>query len=95
MQLIPPPTPFQLIVLHTLFRDIFLGLERDYAKELRVIREQYPSDPPVITTEPLIIHWPDAIALMRQAGHQVFFPLALRRPLIVILPFCDSMSLSD
>jgi aspartyl-tRNA synthetase len=57
-------------VLHRLFRHIFEGLEARFAKELSVVREQYPSEPVRFTAEPLIIHWWDAIAMLREAGHQ-------------------------
>lgn len=39
-----------------MFRHIFNGLEERYARELQVIREQYPSEPVQFTEEPLIIH---------------------------------------
>lgn len=55
--------------LHRLFRHIFEGLETRFARELAVIREQYPSQPVKFTAEPLIIHWWDAIAMLREAGH--------------------------
>lgn len=29
---------------------------------------QYPSEPVTFTTEPLVLHWPEAIALLRDAG---------------------------
>ncbi len=57
--------------MHRLFRHIFEGLETRFAKELAVVREQYPSDPVRFTAEPLIIHWWDAIAMLREAGHKV------------------------
>ena len=38
-----------LVVLHRMFRHIFDGLEVRYAKELEVIRTQYPSVSPHIT----------------------------------------------
>lgn len=56
-------------VLHRLFRHIFEGLETRFGRELAVIREQYPSEPVMFTEEPLIIHWWDAIAMLREAGH--------------------------
>jgi len=60
-----------LIVLHRLFRHIFEGLEQRYAKELAVVREQYPSEPVKFTSEPLVLHWPIAIQLLREAGQTV------------------------
>eukprot|EP01039_Chlorochromonas_danica_P008649 gene8649-9530_t len=58
-------------VLHRLFRHIFEGLETRFAKELAVVRNQYPSEPVRFTAEPLIIHWPEAIAMLRAAGQDV------------------------
>lgn len=60
-----------LQVLHRLFRHIFHGLEERCKKELAVIREQYPSEPVTFTEEPLVIHWWDAIDLLRSAGQEV------------------------
>lgn len=57
--------------MHRLFRHIFEGLESRFSKELAVVREQYPSDPVRFTKDPLIIHWWDAIAMLREAGHEV------------------------
>lgn len=62
---------FAFLVLHRLFRHIFDGLETRFAKELAVIREQYPSEPVQFTSEPLVLHWWDAIAMLREAGHAV------------------------
>lgn len=59
------------LVLHRLFRHIFEGLETRFAKELAVVRNQYPSEPVRFTAEPLIIHWPEAIAMLRAAGQDV------------------------
>lgn len=60
-----------LAVLHQLFRHIFEGLESRFAKELRIVRQQYPSQPVQFTADPLILHWPEAIQLLREAGHPV------------------------
>jgi aspartyl-tRNA synthetase len=57
--------------MHAVFVQIFAGLEREYSKELAIIREQYPSEPAVITEKPVILHWHDAISLLTQAGHEV------------------------
>jgi aspartyl-tRNA synthetase len=58
-------------VLHRMFRHIFDGLESRFAKELEVIRSQYPSEPVKFTEQPLIIHWGDAMKMLRDAGHEV------------------------
>jgi len=58
-------------VLHRMFRHIFTGLETRFAKELAVVREQYPSEPVRFTEEPLVIHWWDGMALLKEAGVEV------------------------
>ena len=45
-----------LEVIHKMFRHIFTGLESRLAKELEVIREQYPSEPCQFTDDPCVIH---------------------------------------
>ena len=57
-----------LVIIHELFRHIFNGLEEKYSHELAIIREQYPSEKVRFTAEPLIIHWPQGIQLLRDAG---------------------------
>lgn len=59
-----------LSVLHNLFRYIFDGLEERYDLELRVIRQQYPSAPALISDYPLIVHWHDAMDMLEKAGAQ-------------------------
>ena len=67
------PTLFMLMIIfipavaHRMFRHIFNGLESDYPRELALIREQFPSEPVRFTDEPLIIHWPDAMRMLRDA----------------------------
>jgi len=58
-------------VLHRMFRHIFSNLETRFAKELSVVRQQYPSDPVQFTEQPLVLHWPEAMALLKNAGIQV------------------------
>ena len=60
-----------LEVIHTLFKHIFTGLETRWAKELAVIREQYASEPVVFTDEPCIIHWPEAMSILKDSGFDV------------------------
>jgi aspartyl/asparaginyl-tRNA synthetase len=57
------------LVIHRMFRHIFQGLETRYSKELSVIRQQYPSEPVQFTEDPLILHWWDALQLLRDEGH--------------------------
>jgi aspartyl-tRNA synthetase len=58
-------------VLHRMFRHIFDGLEKRYEKELAIVRAQYPSEPVRFTDEPLILHWGDAMKMLKDAGHEV------------------------
>jgi aspartyl-tRNA synthetase len=60
-----------LRVLHGLFKHIFTGLEERFGEELAVIRQQYDSAPVQFTEEPCVVHWEDAIAMLREAGHEV------------------------
>lgn len=60
-----------LLVLHGLFRHIFEGLESRFAKELAIVRAQYPSEAVRFTDQPLVIHWPEAIQMLRDAGQEV------------------------
>ena len=57
-----------LSVLHYVFRHIFSGLENRYSQELSIIREQYPSEPALITEKPLIIHWHEAMDMLESSG---------------------------
>ncbi|CAB9510579.1 Aspartate--tRNA ligase, cytoplasmic [Seminavis robusta] len=57
-----------LEVIHTMFKHIFNGLESRWAKELAVIREQYASEPVTFTEEPCVLHWPEGIAMLEDAG---------------------------
>lgn len=54
-----------------MFLHIFDGLEERFQKELEVIRSQYPSSPILYTSEPLVIHWKDAIEMLKSAGYDV------------------------
>lgn len=55
-------------VAHRCFRTIFAGLETDYAKELTEVRARFPSEPPRIPEEPLVIRFDDALEMLRSAG---------------------------
>ena len=57
-------------VLHTLFVNIFDGLETRHAAELATIREQYPSERPRWTEKPVIVHWEEANQILRDAGEE-------------------------
>jgi len=60
-----------LEVVHNMFRHIFTGLESRLAKELAVIREQYPSEPCTFTEEPCVIHWPEAMEILEKEGFDI------------------------
>lgn len=57
-----------LDVVHSMFRHIFVGLETRWAKELSVIREQYASEPVTFTEEPCVLHWPEAMEILKEKG---------------------------
>jgi aspartyl-tRNA synthetase len=57
-----------LDVVHTMFKHIFTGLETRWARELAVIREQYDSEPVAFTDEPCVIHWPEAMDILKEKG---------------------------
>ena len=57
-----------LAIAHRMFKHIFEGLETRFAKELAIIREQYASDPVAFTDGPCIVHWPEAIRMLREEG---------------------------
>lgn len=60
-----------LEVIHAMFKHIFNGLESRWAKQLSVIREQYPSEPVAFTEEMCLLHWPEAIEIWKEAGFDV------------------------
>jgi len=57
-----------LHVLHNVFKHIFNGLEDKHANLLSIIREQYDSSPVIFTDEPCIIHWPEAMSMLKELG---------------------------
>jgi aspartyl-tRNA synthetase len=60
-----------LEVVHSVFKHIFTGLETRWSKELAVIRQQYASEPVTFTEEPCILHWPEGIEILKDAGFDV------------------------
>lgn len=60
-----------LEVIHVMFKHIFAGLETRWEKELAIIREQYASEPVAFTDEPCVLHWPEGMALLEEAGFDV------------------------
>jgi aspartyl/asparaginyl-tRNA synthetase len=57
-----------LEVVHKMFKHIFESLETRWAKELAVIREQYESEPVTFTDEPCVLHWPEAMEILKEKG---------------------------
>ena len=60
-----------LEVIHNMFTHIFEGLETRWAKELQVIREQYESEPVTFTQQPCVIHWPEAMEILKDQGFDI------------------------
>jgi len=60
-----------LEVIHTLFKHIFTGLETRWAKELAIVREQYASEPVEFTDEPCVLHWPEAMKILKELDFDV------------------------
>jgi aspartyl-tRNA synthetase len=57
-----------LEVIHTMFKHIFTGLESRWLSELAVIRDQFESEPVAFTDEPCVLHWPEAMTLLKSQG---------------------------
>ena len=57
-----------LDVLEGLFIHIFKGIETKYAKELEVIKTQFPFEPFQYKTPVLRLKYPEAVALLRENG---------------------------
>eukprot|EP00908_Phaeocystis_cordata_P000971 Transcript_11050.p1 GENE.Transcript_11050~~Transcript_11050.p1 ORF type:complete len:602 (+),score=274.84 Transcript_11050:115-1806(+) len=59
-------------VLHTMFVHLFTGLEERCADELAAIRTQYPDgrDPPRFSEKPTVVHWEQAMEMLREAGEE-------------------------
>ena len=54
-----------------MFKHIFMGLEERHAKELEVIREQYFSEPVEFTDEPCVLHWDEAMDILKEKEFDV------------------------
>jgi len=59
-------------VMHSMFVELFNGLEERCKDELEAIRRQYPDgrEPPRFSEAPTIVHWEDARAMLRDAGEE-------------------------
>jgi aspartyl-tRNA synthetase len=60
-----------LDVIGNLFVSIFKGLETNQDEEIKKIKEQFPADDFKFLEPTLRIEWPDAIAMLRDAGVEV------------------------
>jgi aspartyl/asparaginyl-tRNA synthetase len=60
-----------LEVVHEMFRHIFTGLETRLEKQLAIIREQYPSEPLTFTEKPCVLHWPEAMEILKDEGFDI------------------------
>uniref|UniRef100_A0A7S4BYA0 aspartate--tRNA ligase n=1 Tax=Chrysotila carterae TaxID=13221 RepID=A0A7S4BYA0_CHRCT len=58
-------------VLHVMFTSLFDGLESRCTLELAAVRTQYPSAAPRLTAEPCVVHWEEAMDMLRDAGESV------------------------
>jgi len=60
-----------LDVLGNMFVHIFKGLQRDFAHEISVVREQFDREPFEFLEPTLRLAWPDAISMLREAGEEI------------------------
>jgi len=59
-------------VMHTMFVHLFAGLEERCGGELAAIRQQYPDgrEPPRFSEKPTVVHWEEAMEMLRDAGEE-------------------------
>lgn len=57
-----------LEIIHELFIYILQNIETRWAKELAVIRQQYDSEPVTFTEKPCVMHWPEAMEILKSKG---------------------------
>lgn len=56
-------------VIHETLSSIFLRLEEEHQEELTIIRKMYPSEAPKFPlSEPCVLHWDEAMELLRSNG---------------------------
>jgi len=51
---------------YAVFKEIFQDLETKYAKELALVRDQFPSEPPVIADEPVVLSFAEVVTMLRE-----------------------------
>lgn len=60
-----------LDVLEQLFVHIFKSLQDNFAKDIAVVAEQFHAEPFEFLEPSLRLAWPDAIAMLREAGEEI------------------------
>ncbi|KAJ2453808.1 aspartate--tRNA ligase dps1 [Coemansia sp. RSA 2336] len=58
-------------MIGNMFVYIFKNLESRWARELEIVRRQYPSEPIKFDEKPLLLQYKDAIALLRKHGEEI------------------------
>ncbi|TIB10364.1 hypothetical protein E3P92_03222 [Wallemia ichthyophaga] len=58
-------------VMDEMFKTIFRGLNTQYAKEIDIIKKQFPHDEFVFPDQTVKLHYKDAIKMLREAGREV------------------------
>lgn len=58
-------------VMDEMFKTIFRGLNTTYAKEIEIIKKQFPHEDFVFPDQTVKLHYKDAIKMLRDAGREV------------------------
>ncbi|KAH8928548.1 aspartyl-tRNA synthetase [Atractiella rhizophila] len=58
-------------LVDTMLKFIFSGLREQYKRDIEIVREQFPSDDFVWLDETLRLTYPEAVALLREHGHEI------------------------
>lgn len=53
------------------FVDMFRGLQQKYQTEIDIVNKQYPAERFLFLEETLVLKFPDAIAMLREAGEEI------------------------
>jgi aspartyl/asparaginyl-tRNA synthetase len=60
-----------MYTLDGMLKAIFKGLQDRYAKEIETIRRQFPCEPFLWLEETLVLTFPEAVQMLRDAGREV------------------------
>lgn len=60
-----------MYTLDGMFKAIFKGLQDKYAKEIETINKQFPCEPFQWQEETVVLRFPDAVKMLREAGQEV------------------------